>query len=184
MRFEAKGGMPIKLTSLLESCLELAESEQIGTVIVAEAASLIGAALRRAPVGEAAGQRPFEFPRIRDWLSFTAEPAYTNRVALVAGVAVRGKSDALQPVIRPLPKASGAPLAGHFHAAAFSYRPLQRGQIDLKSSIKTLFEGQALEGILHLLTDDRTISGAGESEFVRGACWIAPIATTAERASA
>lgn len=184
VRFEAKGGIPIKLTSLLESCLELAESEQIGTVIVAEAASLIGAALRRAPVGEAAGHRPFEFPRIRDWLSFTAEPAYTNRVALVAGVAVRGKSDALQPVIRPLPKSSGAPLAGHFHAAAFSYRPLQRGQIDLKSSIKTLFEGQALEGILHLLTDDRTISGAGESEFVRGACWIAPIATTAERASA
>lgn len=182
VRFEAKGGNPVRLTSLLESCLELAESEQIGVVIIAEAASLIGAALRRSPIGTE--QSPFEFPRIRNWLSFTAEPAYTNRVALVAGIAVRGKSDTLQSVIRPLPKASGAPLAGHFHAAAFSYRPLQRGQIDLKASIKTLFEGQALEGILHLLTDDRTISGAGESEFIRGACWIAPIATAAERASA
>jgi hypothetical protein len=88
-------------------------------------------------------------------------------------------------VIRPFPKASAAPLAGHFHAAAFSYRPVQRGQIDLKTSIKTLFEGQALEGILHLLTDDRTISGAGESEFLRGACWVAPISiTTAERKTA
>ena len=182
MRFEAKGGIPVRLTSLLESCLELADSEQIGVVIIAEAASLIGAALRRSPIGTE--ESPFEFPRIRNWLSFTAEPAYTNRVALVAGIAVRGKSDTLQPVLRPLPKASGAPLAGHFHAAAFSYRPVQRGQIDLKASIKTLFEGQALEGILHLLTDDRTISGAGESEFIRGACWIAPIATAAERASA
>src|SRR5262249_2629718 len=33
VRFEAKGGVPITLTSLLESCLELAESEQIGVVM-------------------------------------------------------------------------------------------------------------------------------------------------------
>jgi anti-anti-sigma factor len=185
VRFEAKGGVPITLTSLLQSCLELGESEQIGIIMIAEAAGLIGAALRRSPVNAAAGQSPFEFPRIREWLSFTAEPAYANRVALVAGIAVRGTSDSLAPLIRPFPTTSGAPLAGHFHAAAFSYRPVQRGQIDLKASIKTLFEGQALEGILHLFTDDRTISGAGESEFLRGACWIAPISTrTAEGASA
>jgi anti-anti-sigma factor len=185
VRFEAKGGVPITLTSLLESCLEVAESEEIGIVMIAEAAGLIGAALRRSPINAAAGQSPFEFPRIRDWLSFTAEPAYANRVALVAGIAVRGRSDSLAPLVRPFPTTSGPPLAGHFHAAAFSYRPVQRGQIDLKASIKALFEGQALEGILHLFTDDRTISGAGESEFLRGACWMAPIsATKAEGASA
>jgi hypothetical protein len=122
---------------------------------------------------------PFEFPRIRDWLSCTAEPAYKNRIALLAGIVVSGKSGALAPFIRSFPKVSSVPLAGHFHAAAFSYRPVQRGQIELKASIKALFEGQALEGILHLLTDDRSISGAGESEFVRGACWITPISTTA-----
>ena len=171
------------LTSLLESCLELADSEQIGVVMIAEAASLIGAALRRSPISAAAGQSPFEFPRIRDWLSFTAEPAYANRVALVAGIAVRRRSDSLAPLIRPFPTASGAPLAGHFHAAAFSYRPVQRGQIDLKASIKTLFEGQILEGVLHLFTDDRTVSGVGESEFLRGACWIAPISTTTAEGS-
>jgi anti-anti-sigma factor len=185
VRFEAKGGVPITLTSLLESCLELAQSEQIGIVMIAEAAGLIGAALRRSPIKAAAGQSPLEFPRIRDWLSFTAEPAYANRVALVAGIAVRGRSDSLARLIRPFPTTSGAPLAGHFHAAAFSYRPVQRGQIDLKASVKTLFEGQALEGILHLFTDDRAISGGRESEFLRGACWIAPISTTAaEGASA
>jgi anti-anti-sigma factor len=183
VRFEAKGSIPIMLTSLLESCLELADSEQIGVVMIAEAASLIGAALRRSPISAAAGQSPFEFPRIRDWLSFTAEPAYANRVALVAGIAVRRRSDSLAPLIRPFPTASGAPLAGHFHAAAFSYRPVQRGQIDLKASIKTLFEGQILEGVLHLFTDDRTVSGVGESEFLRGACWIAPISTTTAEGS-
>jgi anti-anti-sigma factor len=185
VRFEARGGVPITLTALLESCLEIAESQQIGVVMIAEAAGLIGAALRRSPISASAEQKLFEFPRIRDWLSFTAEPTYKNRVALLAGIAVSGKSDALAPFMRPFPKVSSVPLAGHFHAAAFSYRPVQRGQIDLKASIKALFEGQALEGILHLLTDDRSISGAGESEFVRGACWITPISTTpVEEASA
>ena len=114
-----------------------------------------------------------------------AERAYTKSVVLAAGVAVRGSAGALAPVIRPFPNASssGLRIAGHFHAAAFSYRPVQRGQIDLKASIKSLFEGQVLEGILHLLSDDRAVSGSGQSELIRGACWIAPISTiTAEGA--
>ena len=58
--------------------------------------------------------------------------------------------------------------------AAFSYRPVPRGKIELKQSVRALFEGQSLEGILHLLTDDRG-GTSRESKFVRGACWIAPI---------
>ena len=77
-------------------------------------------------------------------------------------------------MLRPL--ATGAPAAGHFHAAAFSYRPLQKGDIDLAATVATLFEAETLQGVLHLLTDDREISGAGQSDFVRGACWIGPIA--------
>ena len=41
--------------------------------------------------------------------------------------------------------------------------------------MKNLFEVQALENVLHLLGDDRAIAGAGQSEFIRGACWIGPI---------
>lgn len=178
IRFEAKkGGAPVALARLLESCLDLADTSQIGMVMIAESAGLIGAALRRSPVIAGSVLGAFEFPRIRDWLSFTAERAHTKSVVLVAGIAVRGSSDALAPLIRPFPStpSSGIPVAGHFHAAAFSYRPLQRGRIDLKDSIKTLFEGQALEGVLHLLHDDRPISAAGQSELVRGACWIAPL---------
>jgi len=188
IRFEAKkNGEPVALSLLLESCLDLFNAQQIGIVMIAESAGLIGAALRRSPVVAASEPNAFQFPRIRDWLSFTAERAYTKSVVLLAGIAVRGSAGALAPVIRPFPNASSSELAvaGHFHAAAFSYRPVQRGQIDLKASIKTLFEGQALEGILHLLSDDRALSGSGQSELVRGACWIAPISNiTAEGAEA
>lgn len=184
IRFEAKDGVPIPLTSLLASCLELADSQQIGVVIIAETSGLIGAALRRSPLTAVTDQSHFDFPGIRDWLAFSAEPAYANRVALVAGIALREESKTLAPFIRSFPMTSGARLAGHFHAAAFSYRPVQRGVIELKASIKSLFEGQSLEGILHLLTDDRAISGAGESSFIRGACWMAPISGTKEKRTA
>jgi anti-anti-sigma factor len=181
IRFEAKkSAEPVALSLLLESCLELSDAQQVGIVMIAESAGLIGAALRRSPVATASEPNAFEFPRIRDWLSFTAERAYTKSVVLAAGVAVRWSSGALAPVIRPFPNASGVPVAGHFHAAAFSYRPVQRGEIDLKTSIKSLFEGQALEGILHLLSDDRALSGSGQSELVRGACWVAPISNITE----
>jgi STAS domain len=188
IRFEAqKSSEPVALSLLLESCLDLSNAQQIGVVMIAESAGLIGAALRRSPVTAASEFNAFEFPRIRDWLSFTAERAHTKSVVLLAGIAVRGSVDVLASVIRPIPNASssGLPIAGHFHAAAFSYRPVQRGHIDLKASIKSLFEGQALEGILHLLSDDRALSGSGQSELVRGACWIAPISDiTAEGAQA
>jgi len=188
IRFEAKkSSEPVALSRLLESCLDLSNAQRIGMVMIAESAGLIGAALRRSPVVAASEPNAFEFPRIRDWLSFTAERAYAKSVVLLAGIAVRGSAEALAPVVRPFPNASSSELVvvGHFHAAAFSYRPVQRGQIDLRASIKTLFEGQALEGILHLLSDDRALSGGGQSELVRGASWIAPISKiTAEGAEA
>src|SRR5437763_3489263 len=177
IRFEAKSSAPVALSILLQACLDLSDAQQLGVVMIAESAGLIGAALRRPPVLAASESNVFEFPRIRDCLSFTAERAYTKSVVLSAGVAMRRSAGALEPVIRPLSSASSPEMqvAGHFHAAAFSYRPIQRGQIELKSSIKGLFEGQTLEGILHLLTDDRALSGSGQTELVRGACWIAPI---------
>ena len=64
---------------------------------------------------------------------------------------------------------------GHFHAAAFSYRPLKKGDIDLKATVTTLFETESLQGVLHLLADDRQAAGPHQSEFVRGACWIAAV---------
>lgn len=181
-RFEAKNEAgAVTLTELVESALEIAGADQTGLVIVAESAGLIGAALRRPPTVEAAEKAPFEFPGIRQWLTFTAEPAYTRSLALVIGVAARGVEGALAPMLRPL--TSAASTVGHFHAAAFSYRPLQKGKIELTKTVKSLFENQTLQGVLHLLSDDRAFAGAGQSRFVRGACWLAPLAETIDERS-
>ena len=84
-------------------------------------------------------------------------------------------------MLRPL--TSATPIVGHFHAAAFSYRPLQKGRIELTKTVKSLFENQTLLGVLHLLRDDRAFAGAGQSQFVRGACWLAPLGETIEERS-
>jgi anti-anti-sigma factor len=178
-RFGAKNEAgTVTLAQLAEMALEIAGAERVGLVMVAESAGLIGAVLRRPPTLDAPQDAPFTFPQVREWLSFTVEPAHSRSLALVVGVAARGDGGALAPMLRPL--GAGTPTRGHFHAAAFSYRPLQKGEIELKKTVKSLYQTQALQGLLHLLTDDRAIAGAGQSEFVRGACWLAPLAETVE----
>jgi len=177
IRFEAVSSeRTIRLSALLESCLELSETEQAGVVMIAESAGLVGAALRRSPVAVHAPTDVFAFPGVREWLSFTTEPAHTKSVVLLAGIVVRADGEWLRSWVRPLGPAAGtrSAISGHLHAAAFSYRPVPRGRIELKESVRALFEGQSIQGILHLLTDDRG-GTSRESEFVRGACWIAPI---------
>lgn len=181
-RFEADDDSGrVTLSSLLEGCLDQADAAGIGVVILGETTGLMGAALRRSPAGSPTAsdggaetaESLFAFPRVRDWLSFTAERGYMRSMALVVGVALRGQPGALTPLVRPLGKSSA--LQGHCHAAAFSYRPLPRGELDLRSTVATLFEQQTLHGILHLLADHRPLVGLGESEFVRGACWFCPL---------
>ena len=56
-------------------------------------------------------------------------------------------------------------LGGHLHAAAFRFQPIQRGAIDLQDTLGRLFEPNQLQGVVHLLNDDRGASGAGKSEI-------------------
>jgi hypothetical protein len=125
--------------------------------------------------GAGLGSR-FAFPEIRDWLSFTSERAFRDSTSLFVGVAARRGTD-LDPLLRPL--ARGSDLVGHFHAAVFPYRPLRKGRVEMKTSVAELFEGQPPQAILHLLADSRGFNGAGESEFLRGALWMAPVITIA-----
>jgi hypothetical protein len=144
-------------------------------VMVAESAGLVGAALRRSPAAAAGmSDAPFKYPEVRTWLSFSTERLYSRSLALISGVAARSECAPQAPMLRRL-GGDGAPL-GHFHAAAFSYRPLKKGSIDLNATVTTLFETETLQGVLHLLSDDREAAGAQQSEFVRGACWIGPAA--------
>jgi anti-anti-sigma factor len=174
-RFDAaEGGGAVGLGTIAAACAEIAESGAAGVVLIAESGGLIGAALRRSPALSERSGEPLAHPEIRRWLTFTSEPAHVRSVAVVVGVVARAESReaaALGPLLRPI----GEGLAAHFHAGAFSYRPIRHGEADLKQTVSALFEGEVLEGILHLLHDDRQIAGAGESQFVRGACWIGPV---------
>jgi hypothetical protein len=158
----------------LSVCLEATEASSLGVVIVAETTGLLGAALRRSPTQAPEDGGFFSHPGVRSRLSFTAERAFRGSLALVAGVVRRatGSDGATFGQLRLV-----APnVVGHFHAAAFRFRPLRKAMTDLDGTVAELFEPDQLLGVLHLLNDDRGASGAGESEFVTGACWIGQIA--------
>jgi anti-anti-sigma factor len=171
LRFEALQHDSVGLLNLVESCLEIAGAGSIGVAIVAEAAGLVGAALRRSPAQVAGGEDFFAHPGIRTRLSFTAERAFARTLTLAAGIVLRPSGHEAAQLLRPL----GDGLLGHVHAAAFPFQPLGKGRIDFKETVSSLFETERLLGVLHLLHDDRS-AGAGESEFVRGACWVGPLA--------
>lgn len=178
LSFQARPEQSVSLSELLEQCLKAGQCDTIGVVIAAEIDGLVGAWLRRSPVDPEGGSDPFAFPEIRDFLRFTAERAYTSEVALMAGVASRNAPAPLLPSLRPM-DAEG-PLLGHVHAAAFSYHPLRQRGMGMAETVKQLFEWQALRGLLHLLHDTRPAEGIGQSEFLRGTCWVKPIGRVVE----
>ena len=167
----AREGEAVSLGQLADVALEQAATGIIGMVIVAESAGLVGASLRRSPPLRT---RPlFDFPDVRQWLSFTAERAAIGSLIVAVGVAARAAPADLAPLLRPS-GADGSALA-HFHAATLSYRPLAKGRLDLDETVAAIFEQERLESLLHLLADGRSIEGVGESELRRGTCWIVPI---------
>jgi anti-anti-sigma factor len=178
-RFEAKGepgGASVPLSQVADACLDQAGGGAVGVVLVGESAGLVGAALRRSPVGLPAGHDPFAHPEVRDWLSLTPEPEHVRGTALVVGVATREASPTLSPFVRPLAPGTAPGLLGHFHAAVVPYRPLPGGPVALAATVSHLLEPGRIESILHLLCDSRPILGAGESTFTRGAIWYVPLA--------
>jgi hypothetical protein len=168
----------VKFCNLVEQCLSLGETQLAGFVMIAECAGLVGASLRRSPAvrTSAVGSR-FQYPEIRDWISFSSDQVHRHSIAVVVGIATKERprdgASALAPFLRPL--GDGDNVLGHFHAAVFPYRPLKKRSLDLHDSVMTLFDSGTLQGVVHLLNDRRPVSGAGESEFLGGGCWIAPI---------
>ena len=173
-RFEAKRkDSAVTLSALAEACLDIAGTDMVAITMIAESAGLVGASLKQSPVGEPSPTAPFGYPEVQRWLSFTPERAYTKALVLVVGVAARAGAGAAGPLLRPLGQTPFP--AGHMHAAAFSYRPIRKGELDLNDTVRGLFESETPQTLLHLLHDDRNLTGAGQSEFLQGACWIGPI---------
>lgn len=162
----------VPLGELARVCLDGAGGDTVGIVMLAETAGLVGAWLRRSPGGDGAGL-VFDVEGVREWLGTTPEPAHEGTTALVVGVASRAPDAVLAPALRPLGDAPG--LVAHFHAVAFTYRPVPQRTVALRVLVTKLFTQQRVRGLLHLLSDDRGGAGAGESHFRRGLCWAAPV---------
>lgn len=167
--------VPVTLSALADACLEIAGTDMAAIAMVAESSGLVGAALKQSPAAAPSGQAPFGFPDVQQWLSFTPERAYPRTLVLAGGVAARTEATPIAPLIRPF-GAERVP-AGHLHAAVFSYRPMRKGHVDLHEIVRGLFDAESPQTLLHLLHDDRERHGAGQSEFIQGACWIGPIGT-------
>ncbi len=176
--FEAAGLEPVKLSELARLAVKETGNtgEPVVFVAIAETRGLVGVALKKSLALASDPARPMSYPEVRDWMHFTTEPVHAESVALVVGVAMPGasvKGHVLETFVREMGMASegGANVAGHAHAAAFSYRPLRKDVTRLSGAVAQLFDEQALKGVLHLLNDTRPITGNGESQFVRGTLW-------------
>jgi hypothetical protein len=112
-------------------------------------------------------------------VTFTPGTA-ARTTAIVVGVCSSDSGAELAPFLRSLDEEGE--LTGHFHAALYPHRPVQRGRVELTTTIRNVFQSHAITSVLHLLNDTRVASGTGESEFLRGACWIAPLAPAEDAA--
>lgn len=174
LRFEAAAGERgvIALAELVETALQDLDAAAAGFVIVAESASLVGATLRQSPAC-ADGHSPWNFPGVRDWLSFTTERTDERNVALIVGFAERQPSADSAEFFRPI--GPGTQAQGHFHAAVFPYRPLPKGNLKLQETIALLLGTESARTVLHLLADERQFEGVGQTDLMRGACWVGPL---------
>jgi hypothetical protein len=162
----------VSLAELARVCLDAVRGDTVGIVMLAETAGLVGACLRRSPA-TAVPAIAFDVQGARDWLGTTPQPIHEGTTALVVGIASRAPHRLLAPQLRPLGGQPG--LVGHFHAVVFTYRPVPQRTVDLRVLVTKLFSQQRIRGVLHLLSDDRSGAGAGESEFRRGLCWASPV---------
>jgi anti-anti-sigma factor len=159
----------IGLSQIAESIQKMTNFKQMAVVMVAESGGLIGTSLNTSPVD---GKKIFSFPEVKETMNFTTEPAHFKMLTLSVGcfsAEENGRSKFLRPLL------GDSPLSAHVHTAVFPYTPLKKTGIDLNETVEYLFETSELTDILHLVNDNREISGQGESQFVQGFCWIVPI---------
>ena len=174
LRFEA-GRSPrgvVSLADLVEVALGNLQTGAGVFAILAESTGIVGAALQQSPV-LAAGQAPLAFPGVRDWLTFTTERTDERNVILIVGVAERSPGPASAAFLRPV--GPGTSAAGHFHAAVFPYRPLPKGRLELAETVAQQLGTESARTVLHLLADEREFEGVGQTDLMRGACWIGPV---------
>ena len=173
VRFDAKadGAGVVGLSALVDALLEVSTGAVAAFVVLAETAGLVGATLRRSPM---TGPLSLELPDVRDWLSFTTERTAERSLSLIVGVAARAVPDAARAFLRPM---KGDAVHAHVHAAQFPYRPVQQGELPFGRTVADLLTTATPATVMHLMPDTRPYEGVGDTDLVRGACWVGPLAT-------
>ena len=139
-------------------------------VMIAESGGLIGTSLNEAPVD---GKKIFSFPEIKDTINFTTEPAHNKMLTLSVGFISDVENEDVKRFTRPL--SHGKSLRAHIHSSVFPFIPLKKTGIDLNETIDYIFNNSEITDILHLTNDTREITGQGESQFMKGFCWVVPV---------
>ena len=93
----------VSLSSLVRACLDFAETDRIGFVLLADTAGLMGAALRRSPSSELAGGTPFVFPGVAIGLASPLNVPTCTQPHWSSAWRVRGEPGPLaEPLVRRL----------------------------------------------------------------------------------
>mgnify|MGYP000853802659 FL=1 len=138
-------------------------------VMIAESAGLIGTSINVSPVG---GRPLFSFPEVKEAVRFTTEPAHLRMQTGSAGVVSSLPAPECRDFLRPMKDSTWQ---AHIHTAVFPYIPLKKNDSSPDQTIDHLLEHAGLTDILHLLCDDRPLTGLGESAFLQGVCWVVPV---------
>ncbi|NLB65850.1 MAG: STAS domain-containing protein [Lentisphaerae bacterium] len=180
LRFHpAEESVRMDLAGLASAGLKAAGADAAVLVVLAECDGLVGARLAQSPIAISGAEPPGDFPNVRDWIHFCGERLHAGQSALVVALVARSDNAGRLPAyMAAMPSAPG--LLIHAHAAAFTFRPLPAGIIQAEEQIPALFEARDPLDLLHLLEDDRPLTGLGRSQFVRGAAWCAPLRTQGE----
>ncbi len=164
----------LSLSDLAASALKACASDSVVLVVLAETDGLVGMALSRSPGLVNSVTQPGTFPEIRNWMNFCGERVHAGKsVLLVSFVSRCADNSELVPFLSAMPSQPG--LFAHSHAAAFPFMPLPDGVIQLNEQVKALFDAHDPVDLLHVVEDDRPLTGLGQSTFIRGACWCASL---------
>lgn len=164
----------IPFAELAEVCVEMAGEEAVVLAAVAEMTGIVGMSLRRPLTGLPPGGLPTpDANALRDWVSFTPEPAHQGSTAILLGVVARRPAGPLADHLRPIDGTTG--LAGHVHAAVFPYAPVPQRTVLLPALVGRMFQTQPVRDVLHLIHDDRRPSDGHQTGLLRGVCWMARV---------
>jgi anti-anti-sigma factor len=171
-RPQEKGDV-VTLSDLFLQAFATTPADAVAMVVLAEVDGLVGVALARSPGLIQAADRPADFPELRTWLAFCGERLHRQTLALVVAFASRDPAHAAVPGLAPLPSCPAT--RAHAHAVVLPFQPLPQGLLELEPAVRAAFKDSEPRGLLHLLEDDRPVIGLGQSAFIRGACWCAPV---------